>query len=215
MSISRAALAVFGASLLAAPAFAQDRGPDWSVQVGPARVSLVDKATIRAGGAVLPGAGIDTEAQLTGVVEIGRYVSPAVALSLTLGGPPLVEIDGAGTLAPLGRLANVRYGPSGLTAQYHPNRDGRFDPYVGAGFTYMHIFSTEDRALSNVKVEDDIGPLVQAGARYWLGERWGLFADVKKGWLKTKATGTLGGAPIDATVKMDPFVLTAGVAVRF
>lgn len=202
------------ATLAAAPAMAQEE-QDWFVHVGPGRLALVDKAEITAGGAEVPGAGIDSEAQLTGIVEIGRFVAPSIAVSLTLGGPPLVEIDGTGSLEGLGRLADVRYGPSALTVQYHPIREGDFQPYVGVGATYMHIFSTKDGALTDVEVKNDIGPLVQAGAKYWVGESWGIFFDVKKGWLRTRATGSLGGAPVVADIKLDPFVLNAGVAFRF
>lgn len=201
------------AALAATPAIAQEQ--DWFVHLGPGRLALVDKAEMRAAGTEIPGAAIDSEAQLTGIVEIGRFVTPAVAVSLTLGGPPVVEIDGAGSIEGLGRLADVRYGPSALTVQYHPVRNGRFQPYLGVGVTYMHIFDTDDRALTDVEVDDDIGPLVQAGAEYWIGERWGIFADVKKGWLRSRATGSLGGAPIEADIKLDPFVLNAGVAFRF
>lgn len=206
--------AAFAAGLAASPALAQSH--DWFVHVGPGRLDLVDGAEVRAGGAVVPGAGISTEAQYTGIVEIGRFIAPDIAMSLTLGGPPLVEIDGAGSLEGLGRLADVRYGPSGLTAQWHPLRQrGRFSPYVGAGLTYMHIFSTRDAALTDVEVDDDIGPLIQGGVEYYIGERVGIFADVKKGWLRTRTTGSLAGTPIEADVKLDPFVMNAGVAFRF
>lgn len=198
---------------LAAPASAQER--NWFVHVGPAQLTLADGADIVAGGTALPDAGIDTDPQYTGVVEIGRFVAPQVAVALTLGAPPVAKFDGTGSLEALGRLGSVRYGPGALTVQYHPIRTGRFQPYVGAGATYMHIFSTKDAALSDIEVKDDIGPLIQAGANYYFSDRTGIFFDVKKGWLRTQATATLGPAPIDADLKLDPLVLNAGLAFRF
>lgn len=213
-SLLRAVLpAILAAGAVASPAAAQSY--DWFVHVGPGRLSLVDQADVRAGGAAIPDAGIETEAQFTGIVEIGRYVAPHFALSLTLGAPPVVEIDGAGSLEALGRLADVRYGPSGLTAQWHPLRQSRFQPYVGAGITYMHIFNTRDGALTDVEVDNDIGPLIQGGAQYFINDRVGVFADVKKGWLRSRTTGSLAGVPVEADVKLDPFVMNAGLAFRF
>ena len=197
----------------AAPAFAQQH--DWFVHVGPAQLTLADGADILAGGTALPDAGIDTDPQYTGVVEIGRFVGPNVAVALTLGAPPLAKIDGTGSLEGLGRLGSVRYGPGALTVQWHPLRQGQFQPYVGAGLTYMHVFDTDDEALSNIEVDDDIGPLIQAGANYYFSERTGIFLDVKKGWLRATSTGSLGPTPIEARLKLDPLVLNAGLAFRF
>jgi len=38
---------------------------------------------------------------------------------------------------------------------------------------------------------------------------------VKKGFLRTTSSGTLGGAPIHADVKLDPLVIGAGLKLRF
>ena len=48
-----------------------------------------------------------------------------------------------------------------------------------------------------------------------LSERAGLFFDVKKGWLRTNATGSEGPYPVVAHVVLDPVVLHAGLALRF
>ncbi|HEY0625836.1 MAG TPA: OmpW family outer membrane protein [Allosphingosinicella sp.] len=213
-ALSNTAIAAAALIGLASPAVAQD-GSDWFVHIGPAQLTLADGADVRAGGAPLAGAGIDTDPQYTGVVEIGRFVAPNVAVALTLGGPPLAKIDGTGTLEGLGRLGNVRYGPGALTVQFHPMRSGRVQPYVGAGVTYMHIFSTKDAALSDIEVNDDIGPLIQGGVQYFFSEKTGIFVDVKKGWLRTEATASLGTVPIDADLKLDPLVVNAGLAFRF
>lgn len=199
--------------MVAAPASAQSR--DWLVHVGPAMLSLADGAEMRVGGIPLDGAGLDTDPQYTAVVEIGRFVAPQIAVSLTLGAPPVAKFDGTGTIEGLGRLGSVRYGPAGLTAQWHPLRDKAFQPYVGAGVTYMHVFNTKDGALTDIHVDDDLGPLIQAGAQYFFTKRMGIFVDAKKGWLRSKANASLGTAPIDADLKLDPLVLNAGLAYRF
>jgi outer membrane protein len=211
-SVTASAAACLFASLIASPATAQDS--KWFVHLGPAQLSLADKADISAGGTALPDAGIDTDPQYTAVMEIGRMVAPSVAVSLTMGLPPVAKFDGTGTLEGLGRLGSVRYGPGALTVQWHPMK-GNFQPYVGAGATYMHIFSTKDASLTDVEVDDDIGPLIQVGAHYFFDGKHGVFLDVKKGWLRTTATANLGPTPIEAKLKLDPLVLNAGLAFRF
>lgn len=199
--------------IAAGPASAQSR--DWLVHIGPAVLSLADKSDIRLGGAPLTGSGLDSEPQYTAAVEISRFVAPTVAVSLTLGLPPVAKFDGTGSVESLGRLGSARYGPAALTVQWHPMRSGRFQPYVGAGGAYLHFFSIKDGALTDIELENDVGPLIQVGAQYFFTDRMGVFVDVKRAWLRTKATASFAGLPVEADLKMDPVVVNAGLALRF
>src|SRR5215207_8205601 len=138
-----------GAAILlgASQTVASAQSHDWFVHVGPAMLTLADKAEIDLAGAPLPGSGVDTDPQYTGAVEIGYFVVPTIAISVALGVPPVAKFDGTGSIDAVGRLGSARYGPAGLTAQWHPLRNGRFDPYLGVGVAYMHFFSTKDGAL--------------------------------------------------------------------
>lgn len=217
MTISNARAVICAVALLGSmagrPASAQSR--DWFVHVGPAVLSLADKSDIRLGGAPLPGSGLDSDPHYTAVVEIGRFVAPSMAVSLTLGVPPVAKFDGTGSVEARGRLGSARYGPAGLTVQWHPMRSGRFQPYIGAGGAYLHFFSTKDGALTDIEVDNGVGPLVQVGAQYFFTDRVGVFVDAKKAWLRTEATASFAGRPVAADLKMDPVVVNAGVALRF
>ena len=209
-----AAAIAFG--LLAAPAQAQTVDDDnWFVQVGVTQLSLADKIELRAGGMLVPGADIKTKTHYTPTVSIGRFVSRNVAIGVTVGIPPKIKIQGKDTLAPFGLLAETTYGPSALTLQYHANRGGAFQPYVGAGVTYMIIFDADDASFQDVTIEDDLAPVLQAGANYMFSRKPGAFFDVKKGFLRTTARGTFGGIPIEGDVKLDPWVVSAGGVIRF
>lgn len=201
------------ASMAAGPASAQSR--DWLVHIGPAVLSLADKSDIRLGGTPLAGSGLESDPQYTAAVEISRFVAPSIAVSLTLGVPPVAKFDGTGSIEALGRLGSARYGPAGLTVQWHPMRSGRFQPYIGAGGAYMHFFSTKDGALTDIELDNDVGPLIQVGAQYFFTDRMGIFVDAKKAWLRTKATASFAGLPVEADLKMDPVVVNAGLALRF
>jgi outer membrane protein len=99
--------------------------------------------------------------------------------------------------------------------QYRPLRSGTVQPYVGAGAAYMIVFSTDRRGVPDVEIDDDLSPAVEAGTDIMFNERYGIFLDAKKAFLRTEARGTFGGAPVVGQVKLDPWALSAGGTVRF
>jgi outer membrane protein len=48
-----------------------------------------------------------------------------------------------------------------------------------------------------------------------LDKHWGLNVDVKKLWLRPDATASLGGTPVTAKVRLDPWLISTGVTYRF
>jgi outer membrane protein len=197
-SIKLTVLAAVAAAALATSAQAQQAG-DWIFHLGPAIVDPDESASLTAGGAPVPGGNL----------------TPNLAVSVAAGFPPEFTIKGAGSLAGLGTAGKMRGGPAGIFAQYHFNRAGRVSPYVGAGVAFLVVFGTEDGALSNVEADSAVGTSLQAGANLWLNDRWGAFIDVKKVFIETESTGSLGGAPVRAEVTIDPLVTNFGLAWRF
>jgi outer membrane protein len=107
-------------------------GRGFFLDVGPGALVFDASATIRAGGAVLPGATVKIDPNGTLITEFGYRWNNA-SVSLTGGIPPVATVNGAGSIAGLGELGRIRYGPVVLAAQYHFTQLGRFQPYVGAG----------------------------------------------------------------------------------
>ena len=99
--------------------------------------------------------------------------------------------------------------------QYHFNRGGMVQPYVGAGASFLVVFDTKDGVMQNLKAKSSVGTALQAGADVMFNDRWGGFVDVKKAYVSTVAKGTLGGAPVRADVKVDPIVTNVGLTYRF
>ncbi len=188
--------------------------PSWYIHAGIGGIFLSESAKMKAAGSPIPGT-VRIDSQITPVVEVGYFVTPNIAVSLTGGVPPKIAIRGAGAITGLGTLATAVYGPSTLTAHYHFMDFGAVQPYVGAGIAYMKIFSTKDRVLQNVKADDAFGLALQAGVDVMINRNWGAFVDVKKAFLQSKTTGTLGGAPISAKLVVDPLVVHSGVTYRF
>ncbi len=212
----------------AAPAAAADLGAlpeataaeaaanyDWFIHVGPAGVFFSESAKVKAGGTRVSG-GIDIDPDLALALDIGYYVTPDISVSLTLANPPLAAIDGdGGVVGTLGTIGKTHYLPPVLAAQYHLPAVGPVRPYIGAGVNYTMFFNEKDGALTNFKVDNAFGAVLQAGAEVMLSDRLGMFVDVKHIWLSTEATGRLGPTPVKADVTLDPTVVTAGLAYRF
>ncbi len=132
------------------------------------------------------------------------------------------SIDLRNNGAKVGEVADTWMFPPIVTLQYHFHV-GALKPYVGAGVQWIHFFDsgTGNNALQadRVRLSDAVGPVLQAGFDYHLGNGWYLNADIKKAWLDTKVTfdnaQTLG--PHNVTVKqtLDPLIISAGIAYRF
>jgi outer membrane protein len=168
-----------------------------------------------AGGQRLEGANISIKPQATVALEAGYFVSPNLAVSFTGGVPPFAKIEGAGTMAGVGRVGATTYGPMTLTAHYHFTHFGRLQPYMGAGPAFMYVFDEKDAAMSALRVEHAAGFAFQIGADYMITDHLGLFVDVKKAILRTEAKGFYGPFPINADIKLDPLVVHGGLSVRF
>lgn len=216
--LARTVLQAVTAALLlgAAPAWAADG--DWRLKVGLGRVDFREDVSLSVGGAPFPTGGASLSDDNTLLVELGYRYSPQWSAWLTLGVPPTTEVRGTGDAAPFGELGEVRYGPIAATIHYSFNEGGTLRPYVGAGAVYFAVLDENDGAIAGFEAKSRFGSLVQVGAEYALTPTLGLFVDVKKLFVKTRASGTLpalGGAPVTARVDLDPVVFTAGLVFDF
>jgi outer membrane protein len=216
-------LGVTGAFLatlaMAAPAAAQGASETdttkWTLRPGITVLSLADKVDLNVGGAPYPGAGLSTKAHETLSLQVGRFLTPHIAVNLTLGIPPTIDVNGAGSIGALPKLGKVTYGPMALTVQYHPLRSGPIRPYVGIGASYMIVFGTKDGAFQKLKVDNDLAPAFEAGTDIMVSRQWGLVLDVKKALLRPKAYGVFAGMPVVGQTRLDPWAFTGGVAYHF
>ena len=122
----------------------------------------------------------------------------------------------SGALGTLGKLASTWVFPPMLTAQYHFDGMGAFQPYVGAGVQYIHYFKESSNLGGSVDFDDSWGFVLQAGADIDVGGGWSLGLDAKKVWEDTKLSYSGGAAAgVVAEHDLDPWVLTANLGYRF
>jgi outer membrane protein len=192
-----------------------DDADEWFIRAGALGALYHAGASIATPSGRIPGASANVSDNATAIVEVGYDPSPDTYLMLMGGVPPRPKLSGSGTIASIGELGAVNYGPAILTAGYRLPAIGSLQPYVGAGVAYAIIVNNHDAAVSNLVVQNNFGFAIQAGAEYALNEQWQLFVDVKELWLSVKADGLLGGSvPVDAHVRLDPTLISIGVKYR-
>jgi outer membrane protein len=185
------------------------------IHAGPAGLFYSESAKMHAAGTLIPGADIRIPNSLTFAVEAGYFINPNFAIGFAGGYPPLVKVEGRGSITGTGTLGKVAGGPTALTAQYHFTGFGNFQPYIGIGPSLMIIFNDKDGAVTDLKTDHALGIAGQIGFNYMLNDNWGVFVDLKKVYLRARTAGMMGPAPIKATVTLDPLVLHSGVTYRF
>jgi outer membrane protein len=80
------------------------------------------------------------------------------------------------------------------------------------------VFASKDGAIQQLDAKNGWGSALQAGLNVPLSQRFGLFVDVKKVFVKTTATGFLaadGGAPVKAETTLNPVLIHLGVSAKF
>ncbi|MBP28913.1 MAG: hypothetical protein CMH16_06260 [Methylobacterium sp.] len=189
--------------------------PSFYLHVGVAGIFNDPHARISLAGSPISGAAVKIGDRATLAIEAGYFVAPHIAVSVSGGVPPVSKIEAAGSLSGLGAIGKTQGGPVAATVHYHFDGFDAFQPYLGAGVSALVVFGDEDRLLRRYRTEDTVGPVLQAGFDLMLDTQWGVFFDVKKGFLATTTKGYLSGLPVRSSVSLDPVVLHSGLTYRF
>ena len=169
-------------------------------------------------------AGTQTKADdnMVPTVAVEYFVADNISLE-TIAGVTQHDVDGRGALAGAGLVSDAKIVPATLTLKYHFGKDGGVQPYVGAGPSYF-IFIDEKPGGTAValgatrqKMNDTFGVALQAGIDVPVNDK-GLAVtfDAKRYFLRPTARWFAGTTEVLRTKhRLDPWVLSAGVAFRF
>lgn len=168
-------------------------------------------------------AGTDTRADTNYVptIAVEYFVSPHISVE-TICCVTQHDVVGTGPLSGAGLVSNANIVPATLTLKYHPLANAAVRPYVGVGPTYF-LFIDErpgaaTRALGATRqqLSNAFGFAVQAGVDVPINARLGLSVDAKRYFVSTTARWFAGQAQVLRTRhQLDPWVISAGVSVRF
>lgn len=222
-----------------APAVSMAEQGDWVVRlratnVNPSEKSNLGQQTDKVYGAgtanLLYGsstANLEVDSNTIPELDISYYITKNIAaeLILALGTKHDVNTSSAGAALNKKGLGEVNLLPPTLTVQWHFNPDQMFDPYVGAGLSYVRAMDnglTADTILGRKPIRidrDSWGPALQAGFDVNLKDGWLVNLDVKKIWFDTdveiKVPELAAGYKRIDSLDIDPWVISVGFGKKF
>ncbi|WP_312161683.1 OmpW family outer membrane protein [Phenylobacterium sp.] len=215
MTTARLALVLGAALACAGTAAAQDFQPkEKGLLMLNARVTGV---LTDAEDTIYTAAGADTGLK----AKVGDDVMPTIGLTYFLTDHLAVEAIAGTTrheVKAVGPGTDVKVHetwvlPPVVSLQYHFAPQAKVSPYVGAGLNYMIFYGGEDENGFKVDVDDGFGYALQAGVDVAVSGPWSANLDIKKVFFETDAS--INGGALKTKVKLDPWVVSAGLGYRF
>jgi outer membrane protein len=179
-------------------------------------------------GDLSPPAFVGTKADIKSDTQLGGGISYMVtdhfAIDLPLATPFKHEIDGAGAIAGVGKIGEVRSLPITLLGQWRfLDAKSPFRPYLGAGLTYAKFYKAQSTAIfsamtggtpgnpTTLSVKSKFAATVEVGGTYSFTDHWFLEGFVARTFLKTR-TSLSTGQTLDATLDPNTYSLALGYA---
>ena len=159
---------------------------------------------------------------ITPTVAIEYFVADNISLE-TIAGVTQHDVNGRGGLNGATLVSDAKIVPATLTLKYHFGKEGGIQPYVGAGPSYFIFIdekpgaTTRSLGATRQKMGDKLGAALQAGVDIPVNDKGlALSFDAKRYFLRPTATWYAGTTEVLKTRhKLDPWVISAGVAFRF
>lgn len=133
------------------------------------------------------------------------------------------RVGGEGAIAGATILDHVLILPATVTLKYHLNAGG-IKPYVGVGPSVFFFIDEKPAATTqalggrSVKLDSHFGVAVQAGVDIPINDKgFGISLDAKKYFMSTRlhVFNAAGAEVLTTKHKLDPWVVSGGVAYRF
>jgi outer membrane protein len=221
-SLLTAAAIAAGLMALSGAAQAQTAGT-LSLRAGATRISPnVDS------GNLTPPAFVGTQADIKADTQLGGGISymltDNVAIDVPLATPFRHEIDGAGAIAGVGKIGEVKSLPFTVLGQYRfLDAKSAFRPYVGAGVTYAKFYRAKTTAVfsamtggtpanpTTMSVKSKFAATVEVGGVYNFTDHWFVEGFFSRTFLKTR-TSLSSGQTLDAKIDPNTYSLALGYA---
>jgi outer membrane protein len=216
--------------LCAAPAFADDEVYSNSLRAGSYSVFYHTHADDITGPFVPAGVNLKSQDLETLYVGYVRRLSPAFALELALGYPPLNKVEGKGP-ATVGSVpyngqvvSTARWLSPALLLEYNfLSEDSKFRPYIGAGVNYTNFYDRRSTAQGNaglggptkLSLTASVGPAATVGVAYTITPRWHVYSSYSIARVNTHVTADTEGVIRTTTIKFGPQTLVISGGYSF
>jgi len=191
---------------------------DWLVRLRALQVNPNDSS-----GEVstLPGSSVSVDSDTTVELDFTYFVTRNLGIEAILG-TSQHDINGEGSIAGLGKIAEVSTLPPTVTLQYHFQPDATIRPYAGIGVNYTKFYdqqasSSLEGALgpTSVELDSSFGLSAQVGVDIKFNRDWFINFDAKYIRMDTTATLNSGGVIRTVDVDINPWFIGVGVGRRF
>ncbi|QES89333.1 OmpW/AlkL family protein [Rhizosphaericola mali] len=131
------------------------------------------------------------------------------------------KVTATGTALGDVNLGKVWLLPPTLTVLYHQPLGHGILPYAGAGLNYTIFYGKRNgEYIDNITYKNRLGFATQIGSDFDISKKWFLNIDAKKIWLKTKNDVTTipsvaGGATVQSDTKINPWLFSVGIGMKF
>lgn len=166
-----------------------------------------------------PGAGTELEFDRAAGFGISANLHWGSRLSTELAAYAVsadTEITTSG--GPVFDLGSLDLTPITATLQFHFNRGGFVDPYIGAGAGYIlaNDLSSDDLdalEIGDIEIDDEITWLLNAGLDFGFTPNFGVVVDAK--YLEFEPASRAVGDLEDTDIAIDPLLLSLGLRWRY
>ena len=188
-------------ALTSGAAMAQQAESPWLVRVRAVHLDSENKDST--------GLGLSINNKTIPELDVSYFFTPNIAAELVLTYPQKHDLRSNGA-----KIGSLKHLPPTLLAQYHFTNFGAFKPYLGAGVNYTVFFNEKAKGgFTDFDLKDSFGFALQAGFDYMIDRNWGFNFDVKKLFLEPKVK--VNNGLVAGKVKIDPWLIAAGVTYRF
>jgi outer membrane protein len=216
-------LIAFAVLALVLPSVHAQSAGSWLVRGGVTNISP-DVTSGNLSAPSLPGTQADVKSATQVSGGITYMYTDHFAVDLPLALPFRHDLVGAGAIAGVGKIGDVKVLPITVFAQYRfLEAQSAFRPYLALGVTYANFFGERGTGtltgLTNpggtptrLKIDDRWGLSSQLGVVGRINEQWFFDVSVAKTFLKTRNTLSTGQT---LDIKLDPITVSLGVGMRF